>query len=263
MVIRNVSPKEELFQEVLTQAKKVSKKFYVVDHGSDDNTKDIVRRNIPKWYTLDYVKEDYTWTMDEMKWKHSEILMGIQEKVGDFSHIFILDWDEVISDSLIEEINNSNLDELDIFYLKRHTFFLDKIISWDEFLPLLYRPSFLHIWPHEKLHSLYRVAEDRWRHKYSKWEILHYSFKDIEELIRKTSFYAKIEWYSLYESNPRKNKYIIGVRLLWKSMMNFIYSLFVRGNILHFEWIIYSFWILSSYNIQYMYYNERGNFSIK
>lgn len=43
MVLRNVESKKRLFYEVFKQASKISKDFFVVNHGSTDGTEEIIQ----------------------------------------------------------------------------------------------------------------------------------------------------------------------------------------------------------------------------
>jgi hypothetical protein len=68
MVVRNILERKELFLEVLSQAKKISNNFLIIDHGSDDDSKEFIRSYLDENNIQgELVGERYVESMDEMK----------------------------------------------------------------------------------------------------------------------------------------------------------------------------------------------------
>jgi hypothetical protein len=59
-------------------------------------------------------------------------------KIGADSYIFLLDWDEVISEDLATEILGLDLTK-SLYMIDRQTYFLGEIVSHNDRLPLLFR----------------------------------------------------------------------------------------------------------------------------
>ena len=260
MVVKDVSKKQSLFEEVVAQASKISDCFYVVDHGSTDGTDRMIHMFADQHaFSVELIHEPHAaGNMDEMKGKHYRIL-GARAKSGSGRpFVLLLDWDEVMSDALIWEIAEQTLTE-DVYLLNRQTFFLGKVIDRGTFLPLLFRPEWLEVWAFKKVHDLYRIHSKKVRKLIN--PVFHYSFENVREAIDKTRFYAEIEGKELFASRPNSYKCFIGFQLLWKAGLYFVHSLIKYRNFLHVEGWAYASWIFSSYLMQYMYYLEASNTS--
>jgi glycosyltransferase involved in cell wall biosynthesis len=251
MVVRNVEPKIELFTQVLSSASRVTRELYIIDHGSTDGSIDQIKRLSKEYnFKLHLFQEPFEGTMDEIKWKYvNEIGLQI---AGDH-YILLLDWDEVISDDLAIEINELDL-KRSLYMIDRQTFFLGKIISHNDRLPLLFRHGAVKVGAFKAVHDLYRIqTEDI---QYLDYPLLHYSFSDVNDLIKKTSFYTKIQAAEEYSQNPSLSRLVIFWRIFFSWIPLFIYTLVVKRNYRTLEWVLYSLNCAISEVYRMMYYLE-------
>ncbi len=252
MVVRNVSQKLKLFTEVLHQARKISPHFYIVNHGSSDDTIDIINDFSDKnELNLELVNESFTGTMDDMKGKHYQVL---KNKYGnEKKFIFILDWDEVLDDWLIEEIKMLDFSH-DVYMINRHTYLISKSIDQNSYLPLLFEINSVEIAPFEKFHKLYNILSDNT--KKLDWVLHHYSYENIQELLNKNIFYGKNEAIDLYEKNKNISNTLIFFKFIMEWSTYFVYTLFYHFNFLNLEWWLYSLnWYVYKY-YKYLFYLE-------
>lgn len=253
MTVRNISQKSELFSSVFEAASRISKKFYITNHGSDDDTL-IILDALAKKYNCDIElkNEDFIWTMDDMKSKHYKLI----KRAYPDNYLLELDWDEVLSEELIEEILTLD-DSYDAYQIRFNNFFIGKILS-RFYQPRLFKVGCVEIDTFQSVHDLRRLRTKNV--KILKGCINHFSYGSIDELIDKTKLYSKIEANSLFQKN-RNIWYLKIVYLIVKeSIMNILYSLFWAWNIRCIEWLLYSFWIIPRTISRYMYYleNKRG-----
>jgi len=255
MVVKNVSKKLELFTNVVTQASKVSKDFFIVNHGSDDNTIEIINNiSTDLDLKLELINEDFVWTMDDMKWKYYKVLKEKYWKNRNF--IFILDWDEVLDYKLINEINSLNF-EKDVYMINRQTYLIKQIIDRNAYLPLFFEVNSVEIAPFEKFHKLYKINSKNI--KKLNWILYHYSYDSIQNLINKNIYYSKNEAIDLFEKNRNINNFIIFFKFLFEWTLYFLYTLFYHFNFLTLEWWLYSInWYVYKF-YKYLFYLELKN----
>ena len=252
MVVRNVSQKQGLFEKVVKKASKVSKDFFIVNHWSSDNSIEIIKKLKNNYnLNLELINEEFEWTMDEMKWKYYKVLKEKFWKIG--KYIFILDWDEILDDKLIKEINDLDFKN-DVYLLNRHTYLIKNPIDRNSYLPLLFEVNSVEIAPFETFHKLYNIISKNT--KKLKWILHHYSYENIENLFNKNKFYAK--WEAEYLFNKKKNikNIIIFLKFIFEGTIYFLYTLFYHFNFLHLEWWLYSInWYVYKF-YKYLFYLE-------
>ena len=86
-----------------------------------------------------------------MKGKYYRVLQDKYTQTRQF--IFILDWDEILSEDLIKEIQTLDLQK-DVYYINRHTYFIQKPIDKNSYLPLLFQIDAVEIAPFDIFHKL-------------------------------------------------------------------------------------------------------------
>lgn len=255
MVIRNVATRKRLFMNVVKQASKVTKHFYFVNHGSTDNTIQIIE-SIAQQYSLSHTRidEKFTGTMDEIKGKHYQILkksLAWTWHIKEF--IFILDWDEILSDTLIEEIKHEDMKQ-NVYLINRQTFLIHKIIDKRSFLPLLFEVNGVEIKPLQKFHKLYQIKSQKI--KKLKGKMRHYSYTNMNDMVKKNLYYAQWEAESLFEKNQKIWNYKIFFLFIKEGFLYFTYTLFYHDNWTHLEGWIFSFqWIIYKF-YKYLFYYE-------
>lgn len=252
MVIRNISKKQILTEKVIFQASKVSKIFFIVNHWSDDNTIEIlenIKDNLN--LNLELINEDFVWTMDDMKWKYYKVLRNKYWK--EKKYILILDWDEILDDKLVDEINLLKF-EKDVYLLNINTYLINKVIDKNHFQPRLFEINSVEINNFSKFHNLFKINSDN-KIKLS-WIIHHYSYHSINDLLNKNKFYAKGEASDLYIKNNNIWNFKIFLKFLYEWISLFLYTLIFHFNFLHLEWWLYSLnWIVYKY-YKYLFYLE-------
>ena len=255
MVVKDVSKKQNLFERVIIQASKISEKFFIINHWSDDNTIEIINNLKHKLgLNLELVNENFIWTMDDMKWKYYKVLKEKYWKERNF--IFILDWDEVLDDQLIDEIKSQDF-EKDIYMINRHTYLIKNPIDRNSYLPLLFETNSVEIAPFEKFHKLYKINSKNI--KKLKSVLHHYSYGSIKDLISKNVYYSKNEAIDLFEKNKSISNLLIFIRFLFEWTIYFIYTLFYHFNFLTLEWWFYSInWYVYKF-YKYLFYLELKN----
>lgn len=251
MTIRNIEAKEDLFSRVFEAASRISKEFYIVNHESTDKTIEILE-NLKKKHNANITinNEIYEGTMDDMKAKHYKLL----KKNYQWSYIFALDRDEVLSEELIQEINQVKYDHK-VYMIKRDTYFLNKIIRKGELLPLFFEVNSVEINTFAAVHDLYRI--------HSKDKVIlgnpmyHFSYETVDEIVTKTLYYSKVEGEELFKKNPNMKT----IHLLWHLIKESIiypgYNLFYFKNIKHIEWILYSLRHIPRVIARCVYYLEK------
>lgn len=252
MVVKNVSKKLELFTNVVTQASKVSKDFFIVNHGSDDNTIEIINNiSTDLDLKLELINEDFVWTMDDMKWKYYKVLKEKYWKNRNF--IFILDWDEVLDYKLINEINSLNF-EKDVYMININTYLIKKVIDINHFQPRFFEINSVEIDSFSKFHNLFNIKSKNI--KKLNWILHHYSYDSIQNLINKNIYYSKNEAMDLFEKNKNINNFMIFLKFLFEGTLYFLYTLFYHFNFLTLEWWLYSINWYSYKFYKYLFYLE-------
>jgi hypothetical protein len=96
--------------------------------------------------------------MDDMKAKYYKALYEKYKNTRQF--IFILDWDEVISDGLASEINKLDMNN-DVYLINRHTYLISRAMDSASYLPLLFESKSVEINTFAKFHDLYRIRSKK------------------------------------------------------------------------------------------------------
>lgn len=255
MVVKNVFKKLELFTNVVTQSSKISKDFFIVNHWSDDNTINLINSlSSSLKLNVELINEKFIWTMDDMKWKYYKILKEKYSKNRNF--IFILDWDEVLDNKLIDQINWLDFTN-DVYMINRHTYLIKNPIDRNAYLPLLFETNSVEIAPFEKFHKLYQINSKNI--KKLDWILHHYSYESIKDLINKNIYYSKNEAIDLFEKNKSINNLMIFIKFLFEWTLYFLYTLFYHFNFLTLEWWLYSInWYIYKF-YKYLFYLELKN----
>ena len=252
MVVKNISKKIELFTNVVTQASKISKDFFIVNHGSDDNTVNIINSLTSDLkLNLELINEEFIWTMDDMKWKYYKVLKEKYWKNRNF--IFILDWDEVLDEKLIYEINSLDF-KSDVYMININTYLIKKIIDKNHFQPRFFEINSVKVDSFSKFHNLFNIKSQNI--KKLKWILHHYSYYSIQDLINKNIFYSRWEAQELFEKDNSINNFIIFFRFLFEWTAYFLYTLFYHFNFLTLEWWLYSINWYSYKFYKYLFYLE-------
>lgn len=252
MVVKNVSKKNELFTKVVTQASKISKDFFIVNHWSDDNTIDIIsdlKNNLK--LNLELINEDFVWTMDDMKWKYYKVLK--QNFWNTSTYIFILDWDEVLDDKLVNEINSLDYKN-DVYLININTYLIKEVIDKRHFQPRFFEINSVEINPFSIFHNLFLINSKSI--KKLKWILHHYSYWSIIDLFNKNKFYAEWEARILFIEYKNIWNTKIFFKFLYEWTLYFIYTLIYHYNFLTLEWWFYSLnWYVYKF-YKYLFYLE-------
>lgn len=258
MVIRNALDKRELVESVIRAAFKISNEFYIVNHWSTDSTSSFIEELffLDTRVRLELVNESFVWTMDDMKAKHYRLLSERSSVSEDWKYIFILDWDELISDGLATEICALDSKQ-DAYLINRRTFLISEIIDRNNYLPLIFKPTAVEINTFHKVHGLYKIHTKKIQKL--KGILYHYSYANIDDLLKKTIYYGKIEAQELFEKNPNLSSFSLFFRWIYEGILYSSYLLFFHWNFLHLEWWFYSIWYFCFKLFKYLYYIELKN----
>ncbi len=229
MVVRNPHLKRELFLQSVKKSSELCDFLYIVNHASDRDAESVFSEALWFFEFSSLQKEsDGGITMDEVKWKW---FLEIKKQFWDTGkYLLILDWDEILSDELIQEIKNTLLSQntAEVFYIPRTTFCLDTVIDRGTMLPLLSKIWSVSIGAFQKVHDLYRVHS---AHAfYFTSPLLHYSFSDISELFSKHSYYARAEAINLYTNKPNITSFWVFIRAFWEGFIYASYTLLKYKN---------------------------------
>lgn len=252
MVVKNVSKKLELFTNVVKQASKISKDFFIINHWSDDNSIQIIN-NIKNSLNLnlELINEDFVWTMDDMKWKYYKVLK--EKYIKEKTFIFILDWDEILDDKLIDEINLLDFKN-DVYMININTYLIKKVIDRNHFQPRFFEINSVEVSSFSKFHNLFNIKSKNIQKL--NWVLHHYSYRTIQDLINKNIFYAKWEAQELFEKDRSINNFAIFLKFLFEWTLYFLYTLIYHFNFFTWEWWFYSFnWYVYKF-YKYLFYLE-------
>lgn len=168
--------------------------------------------------------------------------------------VLSLDADEVLSDELIDEIKNLNLEnEYKGYYIPRTHVFLNTIFTYgsENKKPILrfFNKKFGRFTPN-KVHETIVVDG---KLGYLKNEMLHYTVFDFDIAIQKQIKYALLSGELFYEKNKKSNL----LKILFKFPFDFFKIYFLQRNFLNgyhgFTWSMFS--AFSSY-LKYAYLRE-------
>ena len=250
MVVRNILKREKLFRDVISQASQISKSFYIVDHGSNDWSKELLE-SFKSIFSLELIFEEFKGTMDEMKGKHYQILKS--RNYPQKQYIFILDWDEYIDDMLIGEINKLDFSS-DVYFINRHTYLIDEVIDRRSYLPLLFEINSVQIAPQDTFHKLYTINSKKTTRLQS--VLHHYSYESVKDMVDKNLFYAKEEANSLFKQNAYISSLVIFLRFLYEGSTFFLYTLLYHSNFRSLEgWLYSTNWFIYKF-YKYLFYRE-------
>lgn len=99
-----------------------------------------------------------------------------------------MDWDEVLSDGLVSEIQNLDYKK-DVYYININTYFIGKIIDKRHFQPRFFEINSVEIDSFSTFHNLFLVKSKNISRLKS--VLHHYSYNSAADLLRKNIFYAE------------------------------------------------------------------------
>jgi len=144
--------------------------------------------------------------------------------------VFLLDADEVCTDSLRDEIKNTLIQPLyDMYWIPRHNFFMGQKIKYSG-------------WQSDKVIRLFHKDKARYEDKRVHEEIItqgynvgklkssikHYTFKNLPHFIAKINRYAEYKAMDLFEKKVKPNFYHFHI----KPAFRFFRQYFLRGGFL-------------------------------
>ena len=237
MVIRNACSRQALVERVVSQAANVSSRFFVVDHGSDDGTATLFGRlRDDLKLDMELVRAELAdGNMDAMKGKYYRLLR--ERHTGTRTYIFIIDWDEVVTDGLVDEIRHLTWDA-DVYWIHRNKYLIREVIDRGGYMPLFFQVDSVEIGPFALLHDLYRVRSKNTKRLTGILE--HFSYTSVSDIFRKTFFYAGEEAAVLYAKDPNISHARAFILALYYSTRNGIYIFIFRHNYRHVEGWFYT-----------------------
>lgn len=193
---------EDIIGRTLEAVKDIASEIVVVDSGSTDRTREIAESYGAKVYVEEW--------KGHVAQKNSALRKCTQE------WILCLDADEVVSEGLKESIRNAiNKPFAEGYYINRKTYYLGKLLeyAWQpEWRLRLVKRSASPIWKGINPHDYLDIEG---RKKKLKGDLYHFSFKGLEDHIRKSLKYAKISSISMYKDGKRTGFFDIVARPIW------------------------------------------------
>ena len=105
-----------------------------------------------------------------------------------------------------------------------------------------------------RVHDLYRIRSERTRRLSG--ILWHYSYRDLDELVNKSLFYAHIQGRALYEAFPDSGRIRPLLRVLRQMCSTVIGSLIFQRECLYLEGWMHTLWACSSSLLTYLAYLE-------
>jgi glycosyltransferase involved in cell wall biosynthesis len=205
---------EQNIAKCLEAAKKVADEIIVVDSYSIDKTKEICISYGVKFYEHQF--EDYV------------TQKNFAASLASYQYILNIDADEVLSDKLIKSILEVKKNwTCDGYYVNRLTNYCGKWIKhggWypDKKLRLWYAPKGK--WEGKKLHERL-ILEENSKIGYLKGDLLHYSYKSINQHINQLNKFTEIAAQTEALENRKITFLHIYIFPTWKFIKDYIIKL--------------------------------------
>lgn len=197
--------------------------------------------------TVNICKE-YTDKVYQYEWRGFAVQKQLAIDKTTLPWILVLDADERVSDSLKKEIiNKIETENFDGYFIPRKNFFLDKWIKysgwWPDYTLRLFRKNKGKMQMRE-VHEKVIVDGNK---GYLKEPLLHYTYKSLEEFIKKMQTYSSLSAIEIVNMNFAKYKIIL--KMLFSPIFTF-FKMFIlkfgfldgfRGLILAVFYGFYSF----------------------
>lgn len=227
---------ENVISDTITAALKVSDDIHVIDSYSNDETIEIVKRldvNLTQREFIDY-SEQRNWAIENLHLKNTWQLH--------------LDADEILSDSLVKEINRISdhfPDNIDGYFIPRMTRFLGRNIRHGGMHPIyhmrLFRTGHGHVerkkydqhfvlegkWQKlkEPIIDDHRTSIDEWISRHNRWASLEVD--DIETFKERNQGNKDLQSFNVKRATALRSKYY-RLPLFLRSLMLFIYRYVFR-----------------------------------
>lgn len=216
----------------------------IFDTGSKDATENIAKSftNV-KWHTVNFVGFGH--------------LRNEAAKIAKNDWILALDSDEVLSPELIDEIQNTSLEENTVYSLPYHNFFNGRLIKccgWqnESHIRLYNRRNtcFTSAMVHEQV-----IVKDNFKIQTFKHFLSHYSMMSIDDFLRKVQKYT-----SLYAEENQGKKKSSAPKAFFHGFFAFLKSYFFQKGFLYGkEGFIISVYNSSSSFYKYLKLQEKNN----
>lgn len=212
MIVYN---EEEQLGRTLESIKDIASEIIIIDSYSTDNTCIIAESYGAKIYN-----EEWRGFVEQKNSLTEKCTKG---------YILYLDADEVVDDKLkLSIINAVTNGKADGYYIKRKTHYLGKLLnySWqkDERLRLV-KKNAGPVWVGEIVHEELKIDGSL---DHLDGNIIHYSYRDIDDHFRRTVRYARLSAESYY----KKGKKFSLSKLLFSPVIAFIKIYIVKGGFL-------------------------------
>jgi glycosyltransferase involved in cell wall biosynthesis len=208
-----------IIDSTLKQSSKIADELIIVDSGSTDSTLEIAKK-----YTNKVIHHD---------WKGFARQKNFAISLCQHSWILSLDADEVLSDALIQEIKNLNLDDKsgpNAWKIARKLFVGDKFIRWGGYYPdyqlrLFKRGDYL--FAEKPVHESLVPVQNFSSCAFLKHPLHHYAYESLDDMKSNYMNYASLANAEL--NSKQKGQ----IKALAKYFYTLVYKLTARFGVLH------------------------------
>ena len=258
MVVKNIESKsKENFIKCITQAAKLSKRFFIVDNGSTDDTLKIID-TLEKDLNLDIkIIVDDTPEFDYLKYKYSKYIKH--------NYVFVLDDDEIITEELAYEINNVVRNGYHVFHIKWNTYVLDECVDNKSYKYMMFHVDDNILSGNKVIHKLENEEKIKTLNESFVYittnAIKHYSYPNIDSLVNKSILgYAKQHAKQLFKQDNNISNIQIMFRIIIESMKQIGYRVVVLKQFTSLIKIMYVVQAVIIIIYKYFYYIEMRTF---
>jgi hypothetical protein len=210
LLIKN---EEKNLEQFFSKNSRLKSNIYIVDSFSDDNSIKICNKYTNNIYYNKFISHSnqIQWALNNIKFTEDWILR--------------LDADEFLSEKLIDEIIELNLNDSSIsaYYLNRRVYFMGKWIRWGGYYPcyILRLFKFGSVRIEDKKMDEHFIMNDGFIHGYLKNDIIEINNKSISEWIIKHNRYSDNEVDDIIFN--KNNTQLNGLPLLKRLFKKYIY----------------------------------------
>jgi len=233
---------EKNIKDCIISARILTKNIIVIDSQSTDKTREVLRKEKIKFYSFPYQK-------------YVEPAREFGIKKAKTNWVLILDADERVTETLSSEIKEKIKNKtFTFYYLPRKNIFIKKWLKhggwWPDYQIRLINKKYFLSWPRQ-IHSTPKIEG---KGGYLNNPLLHFFHGNLEEMVKKTIVFEKIEADLLYLVSKKANVFIFFRKFFGELWRRFFKSFgFLDGNIGIIEAIYQAF----SKTITYLFLYEK------
>jgi len=194
---------EKNIKRSIKSVKDIASEILIVDSGSTDNTVQIAKNLGAKVVFNKWINYP------------TQVQFGIDN--AKYPYVLVIDADEEVSQDLANSIKqlfeNGEIDKYACFKFNRRTFYIGK------FLNFTWQPEYrIRLFHKDKVKYegfLHEVVRCKGKVKKIKGDLLHYTYRDIEDHYKRSMKYVKISAEEMYKRGKRFKLYKLIINPMW------------------------------------------------